>query len=105
MIDYGKVLSTTIWILGLSVVLATISFARYESVKEKINIKKYINKRNYNVSLVIGFILFCVGIALSDPRWWAKVLWIILAIIVLLHTYIHDQKNVIVETDENTLSE
>jgi Ca2+/Na+ antiporter len=105
MIDFGKVLSASIWILGLSVVLITISYARYESVKEKINIKKYLDKRNYYVFLVVGFILFCVGIALSDPRWWVKVVWIFLAIIVLLHTYIRDQKKVIVETDENTLSE
>jgi hypothetical protein len=78
MVNFKDVIFNTLWIVGLAIILAIWSYARYtaymsgERVKDKFDKLAYILVRN------CGLLLFLIGMALTEHRLFAKILWFLL---------------------------
>lgn len=83
-IDLLGVFFNSLWILGLAVLLATGSYAYYEAGKTKGKIRAKFQKFGYALALDAGMALFIAGMATMEDRWWGRVLWIALGVVVLL---------------------
>lgn len=76
MIDWWGVFSNALWVLGLSVLLAAWSMAYYEA-QQRAGQKtlELLGKRGYSWVVMVGLVLFCAGLAATEERLWAQILW------------------------------
>lgn len=74
-----------LWILGLAVLLATWSWVRYAAYKDRVNAKEKLNELTYALILDLGLVLFIAGMAATEDRGWARLLWLALGIVVIVH--------------------
>ncbi|MGC9522073.1 MAG: hypothetical protein ACP5HG_09350 [Anaerolineae bacterium] len=74
-----------LWILGLAVLLATWSWARYAAYEDHVKTKEKLNEFTYALILDVGLALFIAGMALTEDRWWARLLWVALGLVVIVH--------------------
>ncbi|MBN2004853.1 MAG: hypothetical protein JXA21_15960 [Anaerolineae bacterium] len=72
------------WVLGLAALLATWSQATYTAALEKRPLRKKLGEPGYILAMDTGMLLVAVGLALTETRTWAQVVWglIIIALIV-----------------------
>ncbi len=84
MIDLWGVFSNFLWILGLSVLLATWSYAYYEARMSDKKVSEKFNELTYALSLDVGLLLFCAGLAATEHRGWARLIWILMGIAILV---------------------
>ena len=84
MIDWIGIITNGTWILGLSIVIATLSyadwFATLRSSASRTRIRDVLGQAAFRIALWSGLTLFCVGVALAGGRWWERILWGILAV-------------------------
>lgn len=80
MIDVWGVFSNALWILGLAVLLAVWSYAAYEAGRRKCKVRHVTNELGYALALNAGMVLFLAGMATTEDRWWARVLWIVIGL-------------------------
>ncbi len=85
MIDVWDVVRNGLWIVGLSVLLATWSWARYAAYQSRVKVRAKLNELRYALALDVGLLLFVGGMAATEGRWWARLLWIGLGIVVIVH--------------------
>lgn len=76
MIDLWGVFSNFLWILGLAVLLATWSYAHYEARMSDKKVGEKLDELTYALSLDGGLLLFCAGLAATEHRGWARLIWI-----------------------------
>ncbi len=79
LIDWRSLGFNTLWILGLSMILAALSFADYEASQRKMRPRVVLRRSDYQVALNVGLFLFCLGLAGSAATWWGMLAWILLA--------------------------
>ncbi|HQE91778.1 MAG TPA: hypothetical protein PLH19_03275 [Anaerolineae bacterium] len=84
MIDVWGVFSNFLWILGLAVLLAVWSYASYEAGRSKQKVRHKLNEMGYALALDAGMVLFLAGMVATEDRWWARGLWIVLGLGVLV---------------------
>ncbi len=84
MIDLWGVFSNFLWILGLAVLLATWSYATYEAKISDKKVGEKFDELGYALSLDVGLLLFCAGLAATEHRWWARLIWIGMGIAILV---------------------
>jgi len=84
MIDVWGVFSNFLWILGLSVLLAVWSFASYEARLVRQKTREKLDEFGYALALDSGLLLFITGLAATEDREWARALWILLGVGVLV---------------------
>jgi len=84
MIDLWGVFSNFLWILGLAVLLATWSYAHYEARMSHKKVSEKLDELGYALSLDGGLLLFCAGLAATEHRGWARLIWIGMGIAVLI---------------------
>jgi hypothetical membrane protein len=82
MIDVWGVISNALWILGLSVLLAVWSYASYEASRAGQKVRAKLDELGYALVIDAGLLLFLVGMATTEDRWWARALWIVMALAV-----------------------
>ncbi|MCD4738871.1 MAG: hypothetical protein K8R89_06390 [Anaerolineae bacterium] len=75
MIDWYGVCANSLWIGGLSVLLAVWSMAYYESQRTGQRIRAVWDSLGYRWAITVGLLLFCGGLAATDKRLWAQLLW------------------------------
>ncbi|HEY89440.1 MAG TPA: hypothetical protein G4N98_06875 [Thermoflexia bacterium] len=80
MIDWYGVFANSLWIGGLSVLLAVWSMAYYESQRTGRRIRAVWASLGYRWASTGGLLLFCGGLAATDERLWAQLLWGLLGI-------------------------
>ncbi|MGC9356805.1 MAG: hypothetical protein ACP5GX_03015 [Anaerolineae bacterium] len=80
MIDGWGVLSNALWIVGLSILLASWSMAYYKSRRSEQRVGEIFRREDYAWATTVGFVLFCAGLAATESRIWARVLWVVLSI-------------------------
>ena len=68
MIDVWYITSNSIWIAGLAVILAALSWARWIDGEDQ-------GRRQPGLALNLGLALFCVGLAATGRGWWERALW------------------------------
>jgi hypothetical protein len=84
MIDLWGVFSNFLWILGLAVLLATWSYAHYEARLSHKKVGEKLDELTYALSLDGGLLLFCAGLAATEHRWWARLIWIGMGVAILV---------------------
>jgi len=75
MIQWGSVLSNGLWILGLSILLAALSFQRSTAIKQKKRLKDLLSKKEIQRFFLAGMALIFAGIGLTSNTIWERVLW------------------------------
>ena len=81
MIDLWDVGRAALWILGLAIVLATWSYARWWAIRHGVRIRHTLKMPAFAVPFCAGLALLCLGLALSGHRWWETGAWTLLAIV------------------------
>jgi hypothetical protein len=79
MIDLRGLLGDSLWIAGLAVLLAVLSWARWIAAGERIPMRAVLARTRPRQVLHLGLALFCAGLALTGRAWWECVLWGLLA--------------------------
>lgn len=80
MIDWWGVFSNFLWVLGLSVLLAAWSMAYYEAQRSEKKTLELLGGGGYSWTVTAGLALFCAGLAATEDRTWAKILWGLLGV-------------------------
>ena len=79
MIDVWGVLSNSLWIFGLAVLLGIWSYASYQASRTKQKIRTILDTLHYALVLDAGLLLFLLGMATTEDRWWARALWFVIS--------------------------
>jgi hypothetical protein len=85
MIDGWLVLSNSFWIAGLSLLLATISWASWAASLEDIRFWTFLARPGVRRVWSLALVLFCAGMAATGRAWWEHVLWSVLAVAFLVY--------------------
>lgn len=88
MAEVGIVVKNGLWILGLALLLATWSYARYAAYEAQVRTRDKLNELRYSLVLDVGLLLFVVGMAVTEMRIWARVLWVLIGVAVIFHSYL-----------------
>ena len=80
MIDWINVGFGALWIIGLSVILATVSIAEYQQITESISWRAALKRRGFQIAFNVGLMLFCFGWAGMMHEVWEQVVWEFLGI-------------------------
>jgi hypothetical protein len=78
-----------LWILGLSVLLATWSYARYAASQARVKTRVKLHELKYVLIMDLGLLLFIAGMAATESRPGARGLWIAIAWFVVAHAAMH----------------
>ncbi len=73
MIDWIGVIVSAIWILGLALLLATVSVA-YATTQGK-SLRAVLGEPAFRLALIVGLVLFALGMTLSVETWWERGGW------------------------------
>jgi hypothetical protein len=74
-IDVWGVVANSLWVLGLAVLLATLSWANWAASVEKVRFRAVLGRPRSQQALDLGLFLFCAGLAATGRAWWERVLW------------------------------
>ncbi len=76
-IDWFGVFSNGLWIFGLAVALAAISYAdwRRRLYKPPKTLRQALNKPSFQAAWSLGLLFFCAGLALTSDIWWQTAAW------------------------------
>jgi hypothetical protein len=83
MIDWAMVAANAVWIVGVSMGLATLSYASWEAWSVHETFWHKLAKPVYQAALSLSGMLFCIGLAASVQVIWQSVLWLALAVLCL----------------------
>lgn len=78
LIDWKLVGFSALWILGLSVLLATFSFADYAAHVQSARLLDVLKRRDYQLGFYAGLALVALGMTGSSRAWWETAIWILL---------------------------
>jgi hypothetical protein len=84
MIDWYNVFANFLWILALSLALATLSFARWEAQVRGQKLKDELNRDRWQLPLNFAGVLFCAGLAATTTVMWERILWLIMLVLFLV---------------------
>jgi len=87
MIDWYSVSFDALWIFGLGLVVATLSFANYLAGQEKWRFGQALRLPTGRIMIDLGLIFFCVGLTGSIGGTWERVVWAVLALIFAMRTW------------------
>lgn len=79
MIDIRGVVANSLWILGLAVLLAVVSWARWIAQTEQSQLRIVLKRPSTQIALDVGLSFFCAGLAATGRTWWERILWGLLA--------------------------
>jgi uncharacterized membrane protein HdeD (DUF308 family) len=85
MLEVWTVVVNGLWILGLAVILATWSYARYAASRDRVTTRVKLRELKYVLVMDVGLLLFIAGMAATEPRPTARILWIAIGILVVAH--------------------
>ena len=87
MIDWLNLVMNILWILGCSIILASISYASWDASSKNEKIRNILKKYHIQISINLGGFLFCAGLAGTTDVLWQRIIWIILGIGFLLQIW------------------
>ena len=92
MIDVWGVLANGLWVLGLAIALAVLSWTHWAATSEKIRFWIVLRRPRIQQALDVGLVLFCSGLATTSRAWWEKVLWGLLAVAWAAQAYLVERR-------------
>ena len=83
MIDWYGVFRNGLWIAGLAVILAAVSYADWRRALQspKESMRHALGRPAFLTAFSIGMVLFCAGLALSGTVWWEIAAWALLGLL------------------------
>ena len=87
MIDWVVVGFSALWILGLGLMTAALSFANYLASQQKRRFRQTLEMPACRIMIDLGLVLFCLGLAGGVSAVWERLLWAILALMFALQTW------------------
>ena len=75
MIGLWMVVANGFWILGSALVLATFSYAWWQSRIQRLSLRAVLHQSGVRRTLGVGLALFASGMAATGGAWWEWVLW------------------------------
>lgn len=75
MIDVWSVAANGLWIVGLSILLAAVSWATWTATAGGDGFRIVIMRPPIRLCIDVGFLLFCTGVATTARTWWERLLW------------------------------
>ena len=87
MIDWYSVGFGALWILGLGLVTAALSFANYLASQQKRRFRQALEMPACRIMIDLGLVFFCLGLAGGVSAVWERLLWAILALMFALQTW------------------
>ncbi len=81
-IDWFGVFYNGLWIFGLAVALAAVSYAdwRRRLSQPRLSLRQALGQPTFQAAWSLGLLLFCAGLALSGGPWWQTIAWTALAL-------------------------
>jgi hypothetical protein len=79
-IDVWGVLANVLWVLGLAVLLASWSLAYDRAHRARRKVRAVLATPGYGLAVDLGMLLFVAGMAATEHRAWARVIWIVLGL-------------------------
>ncbi len=80
MIDWVNLGSNALWIVGLSIALATLSYASWDASNHHEKLRARLKRPGLMMSLNLAGLIFCLGMAATSGSILVVILWLILAI-------------------------
>lgn len=80
MIDWYSVGFGALWILGMGIVTAALSFANYMASQQKRRFRQALEMPAYRIMIDLGLVFFCLGWAGNLSAIWERILWAVLAL-------------------------
>lgn len=87
MIDWVVVGFGALWIIGLGLVTAALSFANYLASQQKRRFKQALEMPAFRIMINLGLVFFCLGWAGGVTAVWERLLWAFLALMFTLQTW------------------
>jgi hypothetical protein len=83
MLDWFNIAGNALWIIGLALALATISYASWEAwlYRENLAARLTVNKQ---AMLYLAGLLFCCGLGATSNTTWEVVFWVVLGVILVI---------------------
>lgn len=78
LIDWAGLARNALWIMGLSVLLGTLSFAHWRAGQDGIRWRTMLGQPAYQALLSLGLLLFAAGLAWGATRLWERLAWWVL---------------------------
>ena len=82
-----------LWVFGLSLVTATLSFANFLAGQQKLRFRRVIEKPACRIMIGLGLVFFCLGWAGGRSALWERLVWIVLGLIFALQTWLSTKKS------------
>lgn len=92
MIDVWGVIANSLWILGLAVLLAVLSWAHWVASAEGNRLRDELKRPQIQQVLDLGLFLFCAGLAATGRSWWERILWGLLAAVWVFQAWLAERK-------------
>ncbi len=80
MIDLWGVLGNSLWILGLAILLAALSWAYWAASTTNVRFRVILTRRSAQQVLALGLVLLCAGLAATSKPRWQQALWLLLTL-------------------------
>ena len=80
MIDWLNVFTNAIWLVGLAICIATISYADWQAWAAGARLRSLLETPLYALALYSGLLLVGLGAALSTERWWERLAWALITL-------------------------
>jgi len=77
---FVSVIANSLWIVGLALLLAALSWAHGVAVVERLRFRQALARPGVRRAWDIGLVLFCAGSAATVRAWWERALWGLLAL-------------------------
>ncbi len=87
MIDWVAVGFGALWIFGLSLVTAALSFANSLASQQEQRFRQVLERPVYQIMINLGLVLFCLGWTGGVPAVWERLLWVVLALLFALQVW------------------
>jgi hypothetical protein len=87
MIDWVVVGFGALWIFGLGLVTAALSFANYRASQQKWRFRQALEMPACRIMIDLGLVFFCVGWAGGVSAVWERILWAVLALMFALQIW------------------
>jgi hypothetical protein len=83
MLNWAMVGANALWIVGLAVGLATLSYASWEAWATHETFRQRLGRPASQGALALSGFLFCLGLAATSPAVWQTAIWLVLAVLFL----------------------
>ncbi len=80
LIDWPGVFRNSLWILGLSIALASWSYTSWWAALRHTKVRRALDLPRFQVPFAIGLALFTGSLAWGATRWWERGLWSVLCL-------------------------